>query len=104
MLYFKQQNYSQAAQQLAKAADLGLNEARLFNFLGICYDRTNRVQQAVSTYKHALELDDSLPEAHLNLGYTYHRQGREALATREYKRACELKQDFCKLVGSGKAE
>jgi choline-sulfatase len=99
MLYFKQQNYAQAAQQLAKAADLGLNEARLFNFLGICYDRTNRVQQAISTYKRALELDDNLAEAHLNLGYTYHRQGREDLAAREYKRACQLKEDFCKVVG-----
>jgi len=104
MLYFKQQNYSQAAQELAKAVELGLRDARLLNFLGICYDRTNRVQQAISTYRKALELDDNLPEAHLNLGYTYHREGREGLAKREYQRACVLKQDFCKLVGSGKAD
>ncbi len=101
MLYFQQKNYSEAAKHLAKAAELGLNEPPLYNFLGISYDRTGRLQEAISTFRHALELDDNLAEAHLNLGYTYHRLRREALASREYQRACQLKQDFCKLINSG---
>ena len=51
--------------------------------------------------EHALKLNDNLAEAHLNLGYTYHRQGRESLARPEYQRACELKQDFCNVTNSG---
>jgi Flp pilus assembly protein TadD len=66
--------------------------------LAICYDRTGRLSQAVDTFHRALRLDDNLAEAHLNLGLTYHRLGRETLASREYQRACELKQDFCKLL------
>jgi Tfp pilus assembly protein PilF len=98
MLYFEQQNYLAAAKQLSTAAELGVNDARIFNFLGICYDRTGRLSQAVDTFHRALRLDDNLAEAHLNLGFTYHRLGRETLASREYQRACELKQDFCKLL------
>jgi tetratricopeptide (TPR) repeat protein len=98
MLYFEQQNYSAAATQLAKAAELGVNDARLFNFLGICYDRTGRLPLAVRTYEHALRLDPSLAEGHLNLGFTYHRMGRETQARGEYQRACELNAQFCKLV------
>ncbi len=97
MLYFQQQKYADAAKQLAKAAELGIEEAQLFNFLGICYDRTGRLVSAIESYHHALKLDDNLAEGHLNLGYTYHRQGREALARREHQRACELKPDFCKV-------
>jgi len=101
MLYFQQQKYADAAKQLAKAAELGIEEARLYNLLGICYDRTGRLREAIGSYQHALKLNDKLAEAHLNLGYTYHRQGRESLARREYQRACELKQDFCNVTNSG---
>jgi arylsulfatase A-like enzyme/Tfp pilus assembly protein PilF len=100
MLYFQQQNYREAAKHLARAADLGLGGARLFNYLGICYDRLGRLQQAVDTYGRALHADDNLAEAHLNLGFTYHRLGRDTRAKREYDKACDLKKDFCKLVGS----
>jgi arylsulfatase A-like enzyme/Tfp pilus assembly protein PilF len=97
-LYFEQQNYSEAAKHLAKADELGIKDARLLNFLGICYDRTGHLAEAVETYHRALRMDENLAEAHLNLGFTYHRLGRNRLATIEYQRACELKQDFCKLI------
>jgi choline-sulfatase len=97
MLYFERQNYSDAAKELEKAAELGVDDARLFNFLGICYDRTGQLTRAVATYEKALERDSNLAEAHLNLGFTYHRLGRESLARAEYRRACELKGDFCHL-------
>ena len=98
MLYFEQQNYSAAVKNLAKAAELGVNDALLFNYLGICYDRVGQLSKAVETYRHALELQENLAEAHLNLGYTYQRLGRQAAAMSEYQRACQLNQNFCKLV------
>jgi arylsulfatase A-like enzyme/Flp pilus assembly protein TadD len=103
MLYFEQRNYPQAAKHLARAAELGINDARLFNFLGICYDRTGQLEQAIESYHRALNLDDQLAEAHLNLGFTYHRFGRETLSRGEYQRACELKQDYCKMVTPAKS-
>jgi choline-sulfatase len=102
MLYFQQQNYSAAAKHLARAAELGINDPHLLNFLGICYDRTGRLAQAVETYHRALGMDDGLAEAHLNLGFTYHRLGREPLAKSQYQRACELKQEFCKVTPQDK--
>ena len=101
MLYFQKQDYGAAARQLAKATELGIEEAALYNFLGICYDRTGHLSAAIDSYHHALKLDESLPEAHLNLAYTYQRLRRQGLANRESERACELKEDFCKLTNSG---
>jgi arylsulfatase A-like enzyme/Tfp pilus assembly protein PilF len=96
MLHFQQERYVDAAKQLAKAADLGMEEAQLYNFLGISYDRTGRLSQAVASYQHALKLDETLAQAHLNLGYTYQRQHRTNVAGREYQRACELNHSYCK--------
>lgn len=98
MLYFQEQNYSKAAEHLAKAADLGLKEAPLFNFLGVSYSRTNRLQNAVTSYKRALALDSTLAEAHLNLGFAYQRLNQPLASKREYGEACRLQQKYCELV------
>lgn len=98
MTYFQSKDYANAATHLAKAAQLGLEEARLYNFLGISYDRTDHLQQAIESYEHALHLDNNSAEAHLNLGFTYHRLHRDLLAGREYQRACQLKAEFCSMV------
>ena len=103
VLYFQQRNYSDAAKKLSKAAELGIEEARLYNFLGISYDRMGRLTMAIESYHHALKLDGNLAEAHLNLGFTYGRRGRKALARREYQRACELNQKFCGGTKSGQS-
>jgi len=71
MLQFQQQNYADAAKYLARSVDLGLSDAKLFNFLGIAYSRTNRQQKAIESYRKALQIDPRLAEAHLNLGYAY---------------------------------
>jgi arylsulfatase A-like enzyme/Flp pilus assembly protein TadD len=98
MLQFQQQNYSEAAEHLGKAADLGLDEAPLFNFLGISYSRTDRLQKAVATYQRALKLDPDYAEAHLNLGFAYQRLGRAEQAGKEYDQACRLDDKLCRFV------
>lgn len=95
MLYFQQHDYANAAKHLAKACELGVNDARLFNFLGISYDNSGRSAQAVQAYLQALALDKNLAEAHLNLAYTYQKLHRPADAKREYGVACRLQQRFC---------
>ncbi len=98
MLYFQQQNYAEAAKNLAKAAELGVDDPPLYNFLGISYGHTNRLAKAVESYKYALKLDPKLAEAHLNLGFAYQKLGQEAGAKKEYAEACRLQEKFCQLV------
>jgi arylsulfatase A-like enzyme/Tfp pilus assembly protein PilF len=98
MLQFHQQNYAEAAEQLAKAIALGLHAPTLYNFLGISYSRTNRLQDAVKTYQEALKLDPKLAEAHLNLAYAYGRLRQVSAAKKEYVLACQLDQKYCKFV------
>ena len=98
LLYFQQGNYAEAADQLAKAAELGVNDAPLYNFLGISYGHTNRLDKAVETYKKAIKLDPKLAEAYLNLGYAYQRLNQSRAAQEEYATACRLEARFCQLA------
>lgn len=98
MIYIRGQKYEEAAKQLLAAADLGLNEPKLFNFLGIAYSRTNRLKEAVASYRRALKLDPTLAEAHLNLGFAYQRLKRVDEARNEYSEACRLESRLCSVV------
>jgi len=98
MLLFQQKNYSSAAPHLEKAIRLGLEDAQLHNFLGICYSRTNSLQKAIQSYRTALKLDSMLPDAHLNLAYALQREGKGSQAKLEYEAACRLESRYCRLV------
>lgn len=98
--YFERKDYAKAGPHLLEAARRGLRDAKVFNFLGICYDRTGHLPQAIASYRSALQLNDDLAEAHLNLGYAYDQLNRKNLAAREYQRACHLRQEFCQIVKS----
>ncbi len=100
MILFQQKNYAAAAPHLEKAIALGLTDAHLHNFLGICYVRTNRAAKGMREYQRALELDPKLAEAHLNLAYAYQISGKPTAARTEYKAACKLQANFCGYVPS----
>jgi Flp pilus assembly protein TadD len=93
-----QANYAQAAAHLQRAAELGIKDAPLYNFLGIAYSRTGRVQQAVESYRKALAADPDLADAHLNLAYAYQTLSQPGAARTEYETACRLQKDFCQYV------
>src|SRR5450631_2561474 len=98
MLLFQQKNFASAARHLEKAIDLGLEDARLHNFLGICYNRTNRTLEAVREFQRAIALDPKLAEAHLNLAYAHQLLHHQKAAHDEYAAACKLDEAFCKFV------
>ena len=98
MLLFQQKNYAAAAPHLEKTIGLGLEDARLHNFLGICYNRTNRTLKAVREFQRAIELDPKLAEAHLNLAYAHQLLHHPRAAHEEYAAACKLDTTFCKFV------
>ena len=96
MIFFQQKQFATAAPHLEKAVELGLDEARLHNFLGICYNRTNRSAKAVREFQHAIQLDPNLAEAHLNLAFAHQLLHQAKAAHQEYAVACKLDQSFCK--------
>jgi choline-sulfatase len=98
MLFFEQKDYAVAAPHLEKAIELGLDDARLHNFLGICYNRTNRTAKAVREFEHAIRLDPKLAEAHLNLAFARQLLHQSKAAREEYVTACKLNGQFCKYV------
>ncbi len=98
MLLFEQKNYAGAAPHLEKAIDLGLDDARMYNFLGICYNRTNRTAKAVLEFERAMQRDPKLAEAHLNLAFAHQLLHQTKAAREEYRVACRLEQQFCKYV------
>ena len=77
---------------------LGMEDAHLHNYLGICYSRTNRLAKAVRSYRVALKLDPGLAEAHLNLAFALQRMQELAAAATEYKAACKLQEKFCEFA------
>jgi Tfp pilus assembly protein PilF len=100
MLYFGKKDYQKAAAHLARATELGVREAQLFNFLGISYSLIGRLPVAVRSYQQALQIDPSLADAHLNLGYAYEQLKQAAAAAEQYREACRLKSELCNLIHS----
>jgi tetratricopeptide (TPR) repeat protein len=98
VLLLQEKDYEAAGKHLAEAAKLGLEEAPVYNFLGITYSRTGRVRDGIQSYRHALKLQPDLAEAHLNLAYAYQRMNRVKAAREEYAAACGLEQSFCQFV------
>jgi arylsulfatase A-like enzyme/Tfp pilus assembly protein PilF len=98
LIFFGRKDYQHATPYLLQATQMGLKEARVFNFLGICYDRTGHLSRAVQSYHRALQLDANLAEAHLNLGYAYEQLNRRSLADQEYRETCRLRADLCRLI------
>jgi len=98
MLLFQQKNFAVAAPHLQSAITLGLEDARLHNFLGICYNRTNRTSKAVGEFQRAIKMDPNLAEAHLNLAFAHQLLHQPKAAHEEYAAACKLDSAFCKYV------
>jgi arylsulfatase A-like enzyme/Tfp pilus assembly protein PilF len=98
MLLFQQKDFAAAAPHIAKSIELGLEDARLHNFLGICYNRTNRTLKAVPEFQRAIAMDPKLAEAHLNLAFTHQLLHQYKVAHEEYATACRLAEAFCKYV------
>jgi Tfp pilus assembly protein PilF len=95
ILEVTQKQYSEGSQHLEQALRLGLDEARLRNFLGIAYTQMGRLRLAVKSFEEAIRQDGNLAEAHLNLGFAYQQLHRPEAALMEYQAACRLQSRFC---------
>jgi len=98
VMLFNHKNYAAAIPRFEKAIALGLEDAQLHNFLGICYSQTKQMQKSIRSHQAALKLNPKLAEAHLNLAYDYQLLHQPKAALEEYRRACNLEEKFCKFV------
>jgi Flp pilus assembly protein TadD len=98
MSLFQQKDYAGAASHLEKALSLGLDDARLHNFLGICYSQTGQLLKAVREHQRAIAIDPKLAEAHLNLALAYQKVGKMNQSRAEYATACQLEVKFCTAI------
>ena len=100
MLNVQEQDYQAGADDLGQAITMGIGDAATYNFLGICYSRLGRLNEALDSYKKALAADPKMAQAHLNLGFAYERMGDRPGAIGEYKEACRLDRRICAMVAS----
>ncbi|HSA93993.1 MAG TPA: sulfatase-like hydrolase/transferase [Terriglobales bacterium] len=98
ILRIRQQRFADAAEHLAEAYRLGLNDYRLLNFLGIAYGQTGQTRKAVEVYRTALREKPDFAEAHLNLAAALERLKQPQAARAEYEEACRLEPKFCQYV------
>ena len=95
MLSVQAQDYDGGAQDLSQAVRMGLTDPQTLNFLGICYSRLGRLDDAIASYQSAIAKDPKLAQGHLNLGFAYERKDDLAHAKQEYKEACRLDPRLC---------
>jgi tetratricopeptide (TPR) repeat protein len=100
LLSVREQTYVSGAEDLSRAADMGLRDVITYNSLGICYSRVNRLDDAAKNYRHAIAVDPSYAQAHLNLGFAYERMNQPDLKKKEYAEACRLDRRICPLVSN----
>ena len=98
LLSVREQTYASGAEDLSRAADMGLRDVTTYNSLGICYSRMNRLDDAVGSYRRAIAVDPSYAQAHLNLGFAYERMNQPDMSRKEYAEACRLDRRICPLV------
>ncbi len=70
------------------------NDAAMHNGLGVCYQQTKRLKEAIKEYRKALKLNDRYAEAWNNIGSAYHGQRKLKEAVKQYIKATELKPEL----------
>ncbi len=98
LLSVREQTYVSGAEDLSRAADMGLRDVITYNSLGICYSRMNRLDNAIESYRRAIAADPTFAQAHLNLGFAYERMNQPEMSKKEYAEACRLDRGICPLV------
>lgn len=71
-----------------------LGSARIYNNLAMAYDDEGRISEAIMTYRQAIQLQDTYPQTHHNLGRSLARQNQFEEAIKELETALQMNPDF----------
>ncbi|MCZ7584515.1 MAG: tetratricopeptide repeat protein [Deltaproteobacteria bacterium] len=80
------ERHQDAADLLSKALESEPGSSRLLNYLGICYSRMSRFEEAVRSYESAIEHDYDHAGAHFNLAVALENAEQVAKAIEQYRR------------------
>jgi len=75
-------------------ADIRRNFSLVSNDLGVSANKLGHSHDAIDHFRRAVDLSDSNPEAHINLGITLEQTGKLDQAASSFKKAISAKPDF----------
>ena len=90
---FEEKRYDDAMKYLAKVACEKTTYSDVFNMLGLIYYYKGRFQDAVNSFKRAIETNPRYTEASLNLSVVYNELGRFDRAREAYAMAKESRNE-----------
>jgi Flp pilus assembly protein TadD len=89
MIKIAQGKSNEARERVSKQLEASPNDPQLYNLLGQLWMKAEDPGQAETAFKKALELDNSLLSAYINLGLVYHIAGKTDLAANEFEAVLE---------------
>ena len=84
MIKIAQGKSSEARERVSRQLEASPNNPLLYNLLGQLWMQEKDTGQAEIAFKKAIELDNSLLSAYMNLGQLYHQAGKTDQAEKEY--------------------
>ncbi|MDO8427239.1 MAG: tetratricopeptide repeat protein [Deltaproteobacteria bacterium] len=90
---FEEKKYDNALQYLEKVAAEKNNFADVFNMLGLMYYNNSRFEDAINSFRRAIELNPSYTEASLNLSVVYNELGQFDKSSEVYALAKAVKKE-----------
>ena len=78
-----------------RKGELGLDDAQLRNSQGIALSNLNRMEEAIQSYRKALEVRPGYVQPRLNLAFTLLRIGKKKEATEEFEKLCKTSPELC---------
>jgi tetratricopeptide (TPR) repeat protein len=92
---FMRNNPSEAAIKLESAIRENPDEEKAYLYLGVCYQQTGRLEEAIGTLRKGAARSKSLTYLfYFNLGNCYFSQGKNSFAKDMYDQALKEKEDF----------
>ncbi|MBI5492115.1 MAG: tetratricopeptide repeat protein [Deltaproteobacteria bacterium] len=90
---FEEKKYGNALQYLEKVAAERNNFADVFNMLGLIYYNNSRFEDAINSFRRAIELNPNYTEASLNLSVVYNELGQFDRSSEVYAMAKAAKRE-----------
>lgn len=90
---FEERKYDASLQYLEKVAVEKNNFADVFNMLGIIYYQGSRFEEAISSFKRALEINPDYTEAYLSLAVVYNELGQFEKSSEVYANAKQTRKE-----------
>ena len=100
-IYYRRGDYPSAIKHFSAAHRIVPNETTFLIALGVAYARSQvekALPKAIECFKRALEINELLPVAHMNLGLAYYLHTMPEVAVSHWRRVSQLDSDYYKRI------